>query len=334
MKPVRYEMEELLPLVAKLAAKYTSGESTSVPYETANMLMEAVCYCIEENEREGGSEAVERSGREEAGEGRGAVRGSEAVKRSGREEAREGRGAVRGSESREGRGGKPAGELRKAEKLPAAESYRLGFERVLEKTRHTQERYNELIADFQDYGNGNYRDAVLKALPEFFMKYDPRFAPQETMIGLDYPTLRAVREETGIDAVERYVAYIALEQRFFRKLPEGMAEELLTRFHEEYRELYFNLCNIPLRHMLAAGLLGRQPGQALSDQEYAALGRLCGEKGREALTEILNRLTEKLVVSGWGQDQELLWYLRGDTADFAAELTEGLKGNGLKYIVA
>lgn len=49
MKDTGYEMEELLPLVAKLAAKYTSGESTSVTYEAAGQLMEAVCYCIREN---------------------------------------------------------------------------------------------------------------------------------------------------------------------------------------------------------------------------------------------------------------------------------------------
>ena len=43
-----YEPEELLPLVARLAKKYTGGESTSVTYETAQYLMEAVLYCINE----------------------------------------------------------------------------------------------------------------------------------------------------------------------------------------------------------------------------------------------------------------------------------------------
>ncbi len=43
-----YEMDELLPLVSKLADQYTSFSSTSLPYEKAQMLMEAVIYCIEE----------------------------------------------------------------------------------------------------------------------------------------------------------------------------------------------------------------------------------------------------------------------------------------------
>lgn len=321
MKSAGYEMDELLPLAARLAAKYTSGESSSVPYETANMLMKAVCYCIQENQRE---------------EGRGAGMGGEAVEDS--KTAKNGktekcRGAGKDGETAKCREAGMDSGLRETRKMTAAESYRQGYEKVLEKTRRTQEKYNELTGDFQAYGNENYRDTVLKALPAFFMKYDPRFAPQETMIGLDYPTLRAVQEDTGIDAVERYVAYIALEQRFFRRIPEGMAEELLTRFHGEYRKYFFNLCNIPLRHMLAAGLLGRQPGQAFSDEEYTALAQFCADRSRETLAEILKRLTEKLVESGWGEDRELLWYLQGDTENFAAELAKGAEAGFLQNVV-
>lgn len=45
-----YKMEELLPVAAKLARRYTSNESTSVSYNTARQLMEAVLYCIKECE--------------------------------------------------------------------------------------------------------------------------------------------------------------------------------------------------------------------------------------------------------------------------------------------
>lgn len=45
---MNYEMEELLPLVAELSEKYTSFESTSITYEEASQLMEAVIYCIQE----------------------------------------------------------------------------------------------------------------------------------------------------------------------------------------------------------------------------------------------------------------------------------------------
>lgn len=43
-----YSMEELLPVVADLTRRYTAGDSTSVTYERAEYLMEAVLYCIHE----------------------------------------------------------------------------------------------------------------------------------------------------------------------------------------------------------------------------------------------------------------------------------------------
>ncbi|MGN0295148.1 MAG: DUF6179 domain-containing protein [Lachnospiraceae bacterium] len=46
-----YEMEELVPVVAGLAGRYTAGESTSITYEKAQQLMEAVLYCIHELEQ-------------------------------------------------------------------------------------------------------------------------------------------------------------------------------------------------------------------------------------------------------------------------------------------
>ena len=48
-----YKIEQLLPLAAELADRYTSKESTSVTYETAGALMEAVLYCMKECEDEG-----------------------------------------------------------------------------------------------------------------------------------------------------------------------------------------------------------------------------------------------------------------------------------------
>ena len=36
---MQYEMEQLIPIVARLSEKYTSKESTSISYEKAEQLM-------------------------------------------------------------------------------------------------------------------------------------------------------------------------------------------------------------------------------------------------------------------------------------------------------
>lgn len=41
-----YSMEDLIPIVGKLAEEFTAKESSSVTYERARSLMEAVIYCM------------------------------------------------------------------------------------------------------------------------------------------------------------------------------------------------------------------------------------------------------------------------------------------------
>lgn len=50
MQRFDFEAEELVPIVAELAGIYTGHESTSITYERAQSLMEAVQYCIHELE--------------------------------------------------------------------------------------------------------------------------------------------------------------------------------------------------------------------------------------------------------------------------------------------
>ena len=48
MENLGYAPEELMPVVEKLAFRYTGCDHSSVSYERAQMLMEAVLYCIRE----------------------------------------------------------------------------------------------------------------------------------------------------------------------------------------------------------------------------------------------------------------------------------------------
>lgn len=50
---VMYDMKELLPVISHLAEMYTGCQSTSVTYEMAAQLMEAVIYCIREGDAYG-----------------------------------------------------------------------------------------------------------------------------------------------------------------------------------------------------------------------------------------------------------------------------------------
>ena len=261
-----YEMEELLPIVAELADKYTSKESTSVSYEKANQLMEAVLYCIHQCED------------------------------------REGLLSKRG--------------------LPAREAYRLGCERLLKKVKKVQEAYNEMVVDFCAYGNENYQDTVIRGIYGFFRYYDALFAPQETIITMDYPTIRPIIGSSGIDAIESYVKAISLEQQFLHAIPQETVYRILQQYQTDYHKQFYNICSIVLRHILVCLLIGKKPGMPRDEQDDARIAQAVKESSREELRQYLSKMLKKLVESRYGDDDALFAYLDFDMDELAFYLFE------------
>lgn len=221
---MRYEMEELLPLVAQLAGKYTGFESTSVTYEKAEQLMGAVLYCIAEADGPGGDAAVLGRYRPE-------------------------RCDPAGSDQR-------GTEIRPREKeQSAARAYEEGYRRVLEKAGAALELYNDMAGNFSDYGNIYLHDTVIKGMPVFFQRYDAEFEPQNTVLTLDYPILRDLSAYSGIDRIYAYLSCIRMEQMFLRLFPEEDVIRILRSYSAKYQELPENICGIVytdfIRHMLA-----------------------------------------------------------------------------------
>ncbi len=271
-----YAMEELLPIVAWLTTRYTRNESTSVTYERAEQLMGAVLYCIEEYE---GTVIV---------------------------------GDIAAVEETSGG---VQNQIRKTEQVSAKEAYETGYRMVLQKIEKVRASYNEKILHFNAYGNENYRDTVEKGIPGFFKCYDPKFAPQENIITMDYPTIIPVAELQGIDAIERYLEYIDLEQKFLGALPAGYVEEVLTAYQPDYRRQFYNICGIVLREVfgqkqLRVWLQEIQPARCSSKQLWTKL-----EKKME-------QLLASLIREQYQDNQELFHYLSSALWDFSVELCE------------
>lgn len=72
-------------------------------------------------------------------------------------------------------------------------------------------------------------ETFAKGIPEFFKWYDVKFAPQNTILTLDYPVLKDLSGETGIDRIYEYIKCLHLEQTFLRKFPEAYVMEMLDR---------------------------------------------------------------------------------------------------------
>ena len=192
-RPPMYGMEELVPLVGKLADRYNGYEDTSVAYEKAQQLMGAVLYCIREAMWAGGNAMASR------------------------------------------------------EKVPAQQMYEAGLKAVEEKVKKALEIYNEMMPEFDSYGNRCLYDTFVKGLPEFFKWYDMRFYPQDTVLTLDYPLLKDISGYTGIDAVYEFIVCIKKEQHFLKKFSRDYVIGLLREYCGEYEEMVENLSEIVMR---------------------------------------------------------------------------------------
>lgn len=266
----KYTMEELLPVTAYLAEKYTSKESSSVTYETAQMLMEAVCYCIRENEeKENPWEIVTFS----------------------------------------------------KEKEMAADAYQKGYEKILEKTRLAKEAYELLTENFEDYGCINYRDTVLKGLPEFFLHYDPVFSPQNHILTLDYPVLEGmIQKKCGIDLIFLYIKNLLLEERFLAAFDRQTVAELLEEICPDYREIYLdNICYAVLYRSVECFLADRSCLSLQINREDMERIREClsGEEEEETERQVQNFIR---LMAGRIADGDLADYLLQSAHDITVRL--------------
>ena len=274
---IEYEMEELVPLVAILSEKYTSKESTSVSYETARQLMEAVMYCMNEC-------ASDQT-------------------------------------------------LVSSQRLSAAEAYKYGYEALIQKVKRTQAAYNEMIVDFCGYGNRNYEATVEKAIPGFFLYYNAQFAPQETIITMDYPTICPVTGKCGIDAIEAYVKYISYEQKFMGAFQRQYIYEVIGCDHADHKNGFGNICRVILRHVLGHLLIKKGFFEEAGKQDYDKLCNLVISSSGQQLREVLTSLLEQLIVEKYDVDMGMRDYLACDIYDLVVEMRNAAEHDVMQQVI-
>lgn len=272
-----YSMEELIPVVADLTRKYTSNESSSVSYETANQLMKAVRYCIRhlsnmDNEM-----------------------------------------------------------MDTTSKLPAKKAYELGYKKVIEKVYRVKERYGEFIPTFCSFDNLNYEETVRKGIGGFFTYYDAKFDPMNTILTLDYPTLIPVTECSGIDAIERYLDYIILEQEFLNHLPKDYIKQVLNAYDADYKQQFYNIASVVLRFILAGAFVGK--GVAIIDEiDLIKLQKMWKTQSKNQLEEQFYKILNKLVKQYFDGNQELYLYLKNDLKEFTVEIENATQFSGIEHL--
>lgn len=270
---IHYSLEELVPIVAELASTYTGYEHSSITYEKAQTLMEAVLYCIREWERSDNY---------------------------------------------------ADNHTLLSNAIPAKEVYLSGQNIVIEKVKKLQEIYNKLILDFQDYGMACLKNTIVKDIPMFLLKYDVKYAPQETWLTFDYPILKDLGTSSGVDAVLEYVTCISLEQQFLKQFDHTYIIELLRAYHTDYGVLMENICHIVLQNIIGHLLLNKpfyfKYNKGFSKEEYKRIEYILQKKSERERNDYLANLLRLFIEHYLKCDIKLLDYLNCDISNIAKQI--------------
>lgn len=305
-----YTMEELVPIVGRLADKYCAGESSSVTYEMAEQLMGAVLYCIREAENAG----TDMTGPAVQGAGEDVTYMSdnlELTDSSVRDPVKTVKIVAAHQEA-------VAVGLKE---MSAKQAYERGVKLVKQKTEYGLALYNRLMTNFAWYGSMCLHDTMIKGIPEFFKWYDCLLEPQNTILTLDYPVLRDLSGLAGIDRIYVFLECIRLEQKFLGKLPHEYVCAALSEYNSGYADMIENICEIVLQsvlmHMLAKRPLSQQK---LERDDYLRIQALCGANDTEGIRLLLEESVKGLTVQCFDDDEMLSDYLCHAVEDMAVRL--------------
>lgn len=276
---MNYSIEELLPVVESLMKKYTSNESSSVTYETARRLMEAVLYCMNECNNDGK-------------------------------------------------------ELASSEKTDSALVYQRGLDLIVQKVYKAKKIYEDIVENFQDYQCENCRDTIIKGIPEFFIRYDPKFNPRDHIITLDYPTLISVNNLYGADAVYQYLFNIKMEWNFLNAFDTVYIESLLERVVSPYRSLYFdNISYDTLLTALGCLIAEKSIGRLeLDKDDVVQIEEYFENDGEEEIEEKVRMLIKLLFTRLFPNDTEMKRYFLKISSDYAVRIMNGMRYHSISGV--
>lgn len=228
--------------------------------------------------------------------------------------------------------GEQAGLMKCDKEERAKRLYDRGCVLVMEKVIRAKQLYEELIDDFNAYGNRCCYDTIVKGMPAFFRAYDVRYNPQNHRLTLDYPILEELGNMCGIDAIYRYLECVKLEQSFLSMFSEGYVKSVIGHIYHDGGELLINLSAVMMRNTVGHLLL-KKPimGEGFTAAEYEELS-----------TQIMTAAGELKVVLAKGVSliaeqccggEQLTNYLLKDVKNFEADLKNAAEHGCLERVL-
>ncbi len=194
--------------------------------------------------------------------------------------------------------------------IQAQKAYEMGRDCVEKKVKAALSLYHDILAEFDSYGNRCLEDTFIHGMPEFFKWYDVKYAPQDTILTLDYPVLRDLTGYTGIYRIYGYIDCIRLEQKFLGAFPREYVMEKLREYESACADMIDNLCEVMLSAVVWQ-MYGEQSasGGIFEPQENEQIRQKFASMEVTEISGQIGRMAAAFVKEYCGDDEELSAYL-------------------------
>ena len=169
-------------------------------------------------------------------------------------------------------------------------------------------------------------------MPEFFLRYDTRYCPQNHLLTLDYPTLYMSNDKTGIDQILEYLIGINYEKKFLELFDHACIVKLLGAILIEYRQLYLdNICYAVLLQAIGCVIVEKPVSLLQLDEEDSKeITFYFDEDDIKTVECKLRKIIELLTMNI--QDQKITAYFSRSATLYAPLIRERVKNKTLHTI--
>ncbi|BCJ94379.1 hypothetical protein acsn021_19480 [Anaerocolumna cellulosilytica] len=221
-----------------------------------------------------------------------------------------------------------------AEKLDASIAYQRGYDLVISKVYASKEIYEDILGTFNDFQCRNCKDTITKGLPQFFLKYDPKFNPQDHILTLDYPTVRPVHAFCGINVIYEYLCNIQTEWIFLNAFDTKRIELLLERIMTDYQNLFLDNISYSVLLSCLGCIIAEKPIAMLELQadDMETIAHYFKHDTVEKAELKIEMLLSKLFDNVYTERTALKDYFAPLSKDYAIRIVNGLNHHSLKGI--
>lgn len=214
--------------------------------------------------------------------------------------------------------------------LSAKEVYKAGSRLVQKKVEDLMRDYETLMQDFCDYGNHALSDTIRKGIPAFLKHYDVKYAPQDTILTLDYPILEDLHLYSGIDRVYQYVKGITLEQKFLKRYNSAYVMELLNAYSGDYAEMLENIPSIVFTNTIGHILADRPITSTLGGEDYEVIyQRFASGK---LTSSSMHNLATKFLQTYYADESDVVAYLSAELPNILFRIENALENHCLENV--